>query len=122
MSASPASPTPRARPSWAPALLGLLWIAALAAVFLLRRPGGPGGGVVAYVSQDQIHAEALFAEFERETGLRVRAVYDSEAAKTVGLVNRLLAERNRPQCDVYWGGEELRTRQLAERGVFRATI
>jgi iron(III) transport system substrate-binding protein len=51
----------------------------------------------------------------------VRAVFDSEATKTVGLANRLLAERKHPQCDVFWGNEELRTRQLAAIGIFRET-
>jgi iron(III) transport system substrate-binding protein len=41
--------------------------------------------------------------------------------KTVGLANRLLAERSHPQCDVFWGNEELRTRQLAALGAFRET-
>ena len=53
-------------------------------------------------------------------GIRVRAVY-SEAVKTVGLANRLLAEKNHPQADLFWGNEELRTRQLAAQGVFRET-
>lgn len=78
-------------------------------------------GLVVYCAQDQMHAEPLLAEFTRQTGIRVRAVYDSEAVKTVGLANRLLAETNHPQCDVFWGNEELRTRQLAAAGVFRAT-
>src|SRR5262249_61341436 len=34
---------------------------------------------------------------------------------------RLLAERAHPQCDVYWGNEELRTRQLLAEGLFRGT-
>src|SRR4029079_12605117 len=60
-------------------------------------------------------------EFERQTGIKVAAVYDSEAVKTVGLANRLLAERAHPQCDVFWSNEELRTRQLTAHGVFRET-
>ena len=56
--------------------------------------------VIAYCAQDQVYAQPLFRAFEKETGLKVRAVYDSEAVKTVGLANRLLAERNHPQCDV----------------------
>ena len=60
-------------------------------------------------------------EFEKETGIEIRAVYDSEAVKTVGLVNRLLTERDNPQCDVFWNNEEFRTRQLAARDVFRQT-
>ena len=77
--------------------------------------------VVVYVAQDQVYAEPLLAQFTSETGIRVAAVYDSEAVKSVGLANRLLAERNHPQCDVFWGNEELRTRQLAAQGVWRDT-
>ncbi len=77
--------------------------------------------VIAYCAQDQVYAEAIFRGFEKETGIRVRAVFDSEAVKTVGLANRLLAERTHPQCDVFWGNEEMRTRQLAAQGVFSET-
>jgi iron(III) transport system substrate-binding protein len=77
--------------------------------------------VVVYTSQDQVYAEPILREFTRQTGIEVRAVYDSEAVKTVGLANRLLAERSHPQCDVFWNNEELRTRQLAVQNVFRET-
>jgi len=77
--------------------------------------------VVIYASQDQVFAEAILADFQRATGIKVAAVYDSEAVKTVGLANRLLAERSHPQCDLFWSNEELRTRQLAAQHVFRET-
>jgi iron(III) transport system substrate-binding protein len=77
--------------------------------------------VIAYCAQDQEYAEPILREFSRQTGIKARAVYDSEAVKTVGLANRLLAERRHPQCDVFWGNEELRTRQMAAQGVFRET-
>ncbi len=77
--------------------------------------------VVAYCAQDQVYAEPIFHEFEQQTRLRVRAVYDSEAVKTVGIANRLLAESRYPRCDVFWGNEELRTRQLAARDIWRHT-
>lgn len=86
---------------------------------LKQRVEGPM--VIAYVAQDQVFAEPLLAEFTRETGIRVRTVFDSEAVKTVGLANRLLAERAHPRADVFWGNEELRTRQLAAQGVWRET-
>jgi iron(III) transport system substrate-binding protein len=75
--------------------------------------------VVAYCAQDQVYAEPIFREFEKTTGIQVRTVYDSEAVKTVGLANRLIAESANPVCDVFWGNEEMRTRQLASRGIFR---
>ena len=77
--------------------------------------------VVIYAAQDQVYAEPILREFENSTGIKVEAVYDSEAVKTVGLANRLLAERSHPQCDVFWGNEEMRTRQLAAQNVFRET-
>jgi iron(III) transport system substrate-binding protein len=77
--------------------------------------------VVLYCAQDEVFAEPLLKQFTAQTGIRVRAVFDSEAVKTVGLANRLLAERAHPQCDVFWGNEELRTRQLAAQGVWRET-
>ncbi len=77
--------------------------------------------VVVYTSQDQEYAEPILREFSQQTGIEARAVYDSEAVKTVGLANRLLAEREHPQCDVFWNNEELRTRQLAAQGLFHAT-
>src|ERR1700733_727585 len=84
------------------------------------RKSGPQT-VVVYTSQDEVFAEPIFRDFETQTGIRVRPVYDSEAVKTVGLVNRLLTESAHPQCDVFWNNEEFRTRQLAAHDVFRPT-
>ena len=77
--------------------------------------------VVVYCAQDQVYAQPIFRDFEKQTALKIRTVYDSEAVKTVGLANRLLAERVHPQCDLFWGNEEMRTRQLARENVFRET-
>jgi iron(III) transport system substrate-binding protein len=93
----------------------------LGASLLVGCRGQQEPAVTVYCAQDQVFAEPLLVEFTRQTGIKARAVFDSEAVKTVGLANRLLAEKNHPQCDVFWGNEELRTRQLAAEGVFRAT-
>jgi iron(III) transport system substrate-binding protein len=93
---------------------GLLWIFASLVSGCSR---APKPSVVVYCAQDQVFAEPILADFARETGILVRPVFDSEAVKTVGLANRLLAERDSPQCDVWWGNEEFRIRQLAARGV-----
>ena len=83
----------------------------------------PGGeSVTVYTSQDQVYAEPILRQFEQETGVRVRAVYDSEAVKTVGLINRLIAEKNHPRCDLFWNNEEFRTHQLAARDVLAAGV
>ena len=105
-----------------------IWIFGLCLVGLIAILCLPGcssdegkRSVVVYTSQDQVYAEPLLQEFERRSGIKVRAVYDSEAVKTVGLVNRLIAEKSHPQCDVFWNNEELRTRQLDAMGILRET-
>lgn len=94
-------------------------VAALLFYVVWKFREAPAEAVVVYCAQDQVYAEPILRGFEAETGIRVRAVYDSEAVKTVGLANRLLAERDHPQCDVFWGNEEMRTRQLAALKVWR---
>ncbi len=100
----------------------VLIIIILSLIFLVgpRIFHGAREPVVAYCAQDQVYAEPIFREFENQIGIKVRPVFDSEAVKTVGLANRLLAERSHPQCDLFWGNEEMRTRQLAAQSVFRA--
>lgn len=106
---------------WHAFLLVMALVAALASALLSSCGTGNTRSVVVYAAQDQAYAEPILKQFTAETGIRARVVYDSEAVKTVGLANRLLAERSRPQCDVFWGNEEMRTRQLAAQGVFRET-
>ncbi|SHG47085.1 iron(III) transport system substrate-binding protein [Thermosyntropha lipolytica DSM 11003] len=78
--------------------------------------------VVIYTSADQVFAEAILKDFEKETGIKVKAVYDVEATKTTGLVNRLIAEKNKPQADVFWNSEFAQTLLLKENGVLASYI
>jgi len=73
--------------------------------------------VVIYCSVDQMYAEPILKDFEKQTGIHVKAVYDSEAVKSVGLVNRLRAEAKNPQADVFWNNEMARSYQLFQEGV-----
>ncbi len=73
--------------------------------------------VVIYTSVDQIFSEPVLKRFEKETGIKVKALYDVEASKTVGLVNRLIAEKQNSKCDVFWNSEVSRTIQLKKGGL-----
>jgi iron(III) transport system substrate-binding protein len=73
--------------------------------------------VIIYTSLDQVFSEPILQKFEEETGISVRAVYDTEAAKTTGLVNRLIAEGSNPQADVFWNSEVGRTIILKKKGI-----
>ncbi|HPF13313.1 MAG: extracellular solute-binding protein [Planctomycetes bacterium] len=72
--------------------------------------------LVVYVSLDMEFSAPLIAEFEAETGLKVRAEYDTEASKTVGLVRRIVEEAKNPRCDVFWNNEIAQTVNLAHLG------
>jgi len=43
--------------------------------------------VVIYTSLDKVFSQPILEAFEKETGIKVLDVYDSEATKTTGLVN-----------------------------------
>lgn len=77
------------------------------------------GEVVVYTALDQFYSEPILKRFEKETGIVVRARYDTEATKTTGLFNRLVAEQRRPRCDVFWNNEVLRTVVLKQRGLLQ---
>jgi len=66
---------------------------------------------------DQTIAEPIIAEFERQTGIKVLARFDTEASKTVGLVQRIRAESSSPIADVFWSGEIFHTIRLAREGL-----
>ncbi len=76
--------------------------------------------VVVYSAHDLLLTEPILDEFERRTGIEVRIVGDTEAAKTTGLVNRLIQMRARPEADVFWSGEVMNTVRLAELGLLAA--
>lgn len=80
----------------------------------------PVRSVVVYTSVDQHYAEPVLKAFEAQTGIAVKAVYDVEATKTTGLVNRLIAEKQRPLADVFWNGEFVQTLLLKEKDCLAA--
>jgi iron(III) transport system substrate-binding protein len=73
--------------------------------------------VTIYVSTDRVFSEPVLREYEERTGVRVHPVYDTEETKSTGLANRLIAEKERPQADVFWSNEPVRTLVLKSRGV-----
>ncbi len=78
---------------------------------------GAGESVTVYVSEDQVFSEPILKDFERETGIRVEAVYDTEESKSTGAMNRLIAEKGNPRADVYWANEPIRAEVLKQRGI-----
>jgi len=77
--------------------------------------------VVLYCSVDQAVAEPVIAEFQKQTGIKVLAKYDTEAGKTVGLIQRLRAEKDSPSADVFWSSEVFHTIRLGREGLLRTS-
>ena len=94
----------------------LLWVS-VAAIGLVDCGATRQNTVIVYVSEDQVFSEPILKDFERETGVKVNAIFDTEEAKSTGVMNRLLAEKKNPQADVYWANEPIRAEVLKQRGI-----
>lgn len=73
--------------------------------------------VTVYCTVDQVFSEPVLKDFERETGIKVKAVYDTEETKSTGVMNRLIAEKSNPRCDLFWSGDPLRNEVLHTKGI-----
>lgn len=76
--------------------------------------------LVVYCSLDQEFSEGLIQRFAKETGLDVRAEFDIEANKNIGLATRIREEAaSRPRCDVFWSNECAQVVSMAEDGLLQ---
>ncbi len=82
--------------------------------------------VVVYTSVDQVFSEPVLRACEagpgspgggRTRSFEVRAVFDTEETKSTGILNRLIAEAENPQADVFWSGDPVRPFLLTSRGL-----
>jgi len=73
--------------------------------------------VTLYTSVDAGVLTPLLASITQRAALRALLVTDTEATKTTGLVQRVLAERAAPAADLWWSSEILGTLTLARAGL-----
>ncbi len=78
--------------------------------------------VVVYSALDGEFSEPILHQFQREHDWVVRPNFDVESTKTVGLVTRIIRERRRPRCDVFWNNEILHTLRLEKLGLLEAYV
>ncbi|MCP4130861.1 MAG: extracellular solute-binding protein [bacterium] len=79
--------------------------------------GGDKNVVVVYTSEDRVFSEPILKDFEKQTGIQVKMVFDTEETKSTGVMNRLIAEKNNPQADAYWANEPIRAVVLKKKGI-----
>jgi iron(III) transport system substrate-binding protein len=73
--------------------------------------------VVLYTSCDDYLLRDIIPVFEKESGISVLIVGDTEATKTTGLVQRVIDEKDHPRADVWWSNEPFGTIRLAHEGL-----
>jgi iron(III) transport system substrate-binding protein len=102
-------------------LLGLAIVPTLAVAGWLatRGPEDPEHYVVVYCALDRLYAQPILKRFADETGIWVRPKWDTEATKTVGLVEAIRAEHARVRCDVFWNNEVSQSIALADDGALQ---
>jgi iron(III) transport system substrate-binding protein len=85
-----------------------------------RNPNQNQREVILYCSVDQAIAEPVIKEFEKQTDIKVLPRFDTEAGKTVGLVQRIRAEAASPIADVFWSSEIFHTIRLARESLLES--
>jgi len=90
---------------------------AIIIVFYITSCNNSKKEVIVYTTVDQIFSEPILKDFEKETGIIVKAVYDTEETKSTGVMNRIIAEKDNPQCDLFWSGDPMRTIVLKNKGI-----
>lgn len=101
------------------ACLSAVWLPIGACNRQPEKPTTEAPPVLVYCSVDEPFARQVFAAYRERTGRKVSVITDSEAGKTTGLVNKIIAEAaaGRPRADVFWSGELFNTIRLARQGL-----
>jgi iron(III) transport system substrate-binding protein len=94
-------------------VLRLLCLLAASTLIAGCASDGPAPLVV-YCAHDSVYSEEVLRRFERETGIPVSIKFDTEATKSLGLVNLLISEKDHPRCDVFWNNQVLGTMDLID--------
>src|SRR5262245_6154809 len=97
----------------------LVLLCAMVAVSGCSRKEAAQPEVVVYTALDREFSAPIFDEFTKKTVIAVRAKYDAESTKTVGLVEAIISERARPRCDLFWNNEIINTLRLERAGLLR---
>jgi iron(III) transport system substrate-binding protein len=81
--------------------------------------GGRAKGHV-YTALDEQFSRKVLEQFQQEIGSDLVLRFDTEAAKTVGLVSAIIEEQKSPRCSVFWNNELAHTVRLAQMGLLES--
>jgi len=92
-------------------------VLACLAMFYVSCSTNSSDTVVVYTTVDQVFSEPVLKDFEDQTGIKVKPLFDTEETKSTGVLNRIIAEKDNPQCDVFWSGDPVRPNVLKYKGI-----
>ena len=101
----------------------LAWFAALSVSVLplacSRSADTVRDELIVYCSIDEVFGRSVLDAYQARTGRKLSVVFDSEAGKTTGLVNKIIreADSGRSRADVFWSSELFNTILLGRRGL-----
>lgn len=85
------------------------------AVVLIGSCRGRDWEVSVYLSTDQAFAEPILRDYERQSGVHVRAFFDQGGTRHARVIDQIVAEANHPQADVLWSGDPVQPYVLIKR-------
>ncbi len=89
----------------------------LTSLWLVSGSGDGSNSLVVYCAHDAVYANQILKDFALQTGIHVDVRYDTEATKSLGLINLIVQEQQQPRCDVFWNNEMLGTLDLKSQGL-----
>lgn len=98
-------------------LIITVFIVLVLVVLTLIKKQSSEQALIVYCAHDSVYSEKILKEFEKETGIKVIPKFDTEATKSLGLLELIKSEKNNPRCDVFWNNEVLGTMDLKREGL-----
>ncbi|MFT5127522.1 MAG: iron(III) transport system substrate-binding protein [Rhodothermales bacterium] len=102
--------------NWQKPFLVIALLAGVTLLFLASRYG-KAQPLVVYCSHDSVYSEEVLRAFEAESGIPVEIRFDTEATKSLGLIELIIREADAPRCNVFWNNELLGMVDLHARGL-----
>ena len=78
--------------------------------------------LVVYSALDREFSQAILNDLGKELQIQVRAKYDQESNKTVGLATELIQTQQQPKADIFWNNEILHTLRLEKLGLLQPIV
>jgi iron(III) transport system substrate-binding protein len=86
-------------------------------LFLIYILSGKRNAITVYCAHDSVYAEKILRKFQQESGIDVITKFDTEATKSIGLIELIKRESGNPRCDLFWNNEILGTMELKKDGL-----